>query len=154
MRASIDRRGFRHQLGYHAAHMSARAVCFVVLAVWIIGGPIYRQVLDRPAPLLFAWHMFHKRGLDVVEARFERQLPDGRRERIDRLRALGFARAWDAKLERRRIVGADGLRRAIAELCAKLAPGTDLRVSARLAIREGWRELERGDHDVCAAASH
>ena len=132
--------------------MLARAACFVVLAAWIVAGPLHAQLLGGSAPLGFAWRMFHRRGLGVVEVRFERQGADGRRERLSHMRALGFASPWDAPLARRRIVGEDGLRRAVAELCARLAPGTDLRVHARLATPGGWKTLAQGERDACAGA--
>jgi hypothetical protein len=128
-----------------------RAVAFALATLWIVGGPFYTQILHGKPPA-FAWHMFGTRGLDMVEARFERARPDGTRASIERTRVLGYASLWDAPRAIRRIQGEAGLRQAVAELCAKLGPGTDLRVHARLAVAggDGWRVLDDGMRNACA----
>jgi hypothetical protein len=131
-----------------------RALAFVTALIWIVGAPFYTQLLHPRVPL-YAWDMFGKRGLDLVELRLERVAAAGPREPVERTRVLGYARPWDAPRERRRIVGEDGLHRAVAELCTRLGPGTDLRVHARLAIAggDGWRVLDDGAKNACPGAS-
>ena len=128
-----------------------RALAFALATVWIVGGPFYTQILHGKPPA-FAWHMFGTRGLDMVEARFERVPADHPREPLERTRVLGYASLWEAPRAIRRIQGEDGLRKAVAELCTRLGPGTDLRVHARLAVADGngWRVLDDGARNACA----
>jgi hypothetical protein len=120
-----------------------RALAFVAATVWMVGGPFYTQILHGRPPA-FAWRMFGSRGLDIVEARFERVPRDGPREPVQRA-------PMSAPRSTRRIMGEGGLRQAVAELCTRLGPGTDLRVHARLAVADGngWRVLDDGSRNAC-----
>jgi hypothetical protein len=127
-----------------------RALVFVGFTLWILAGPVYVQLLHGKRPA-YAWRMFGSRGLGVVEARFERALPDGTRAPVERTALLGYPSRFAAPRDVRRIMGEDGLRRAVSELCARLGAGADLRVHARLGIADGdgWRVLDDGAANAC-----
>jgi hypothetical protein len=132
------------------ARQVGRALVFAGFTLWILAGPVYVQILHG-AQRLYAWRMFGSRGLGVVEVRFERGLPDGTRAPLERTTVLGYPSRFAAPRDLRRIMGEDGLRRAVSELCAKLGAGADLRVHARLGVADGdgWRVLDDGATNAC-----
>lgn len=134
-----------------ATRRRARAIVFALVALWIVGGPFYRQVLGGRWEALRAWRMFHSRGIDTIEVRFERVRPDGTREPLERFAALGRSRD-DTRLAERRLVGREQLQRAVRQLCGQLGAGTDLRGHARIAVEAGWVVVEDGDRNLCGQA--
>jgi hypothetical protein len=126
-----------------------RGFWFALIALWMFVGPIVTQGFGKFVPVFAAWHMFRLRALDLVEVELARREPDGRLVPIDRMQVLGQGDRRKIPPARQRIVGEDGLDKAVRELCARLPRGTDLRVKARIAERAGWRTLRVGDVNAC-----
>ena len=61
----------------------SRATIFVLVLLYIIIGPFYKQVLHGKSDAFRSWQMFHTRGLDVCDVEFYLQHPDGRTEKIN-----------------------------------------------------------------------
>lgn len=131
-----------------AGRLSARRwrlIAFVVIAAFMVGGPIAEQIGGLRSPYIRSWIMFSAPGIGLVDASFTLRQEDGTFARLDRFDALGEPR--DGKLRR---INHDELTEIITRLCAAEGPGADIRVVARLAVRKGWRTLETGDQNVCA----
>ena len=126
-----------------------RGFWFALLVLWMFVGPIVTQGFRQRVYVFAAWHMFGRRALDLVEVELARREPDGRLVPIERTQVLGQGDRHKIPAARQRIIGEDGLDKAVRELCARLPRGTDLRVKARIAVRSGWRTLRVGDVNAC-----
>jgi hypothetical protein len=125
-----------------------RLLAFVAILAFELGEPAYRQVFGGTNRFVRKWIMFEGIGLGVVDARFSEALPDGRSVAVDRFATLGLNRTSSPR-DVRRIVHESNLRAVGQRLCAASAPGTDLRVVARIAERSGWRLIENGERNLC-----
>lgn len=131
-----------------------RIALFLGLAVFMLAGPVYRQLLDGGYPLFRQWTMFSQVAIGLADVRFSERGPDGRLRPLDHYRALGYVGVRDAPLHLRRIVGLEGVRAVAAAVCGRLGTGADLRARVRIAQREGWRtEWMEADGNLCLAAS-
>jgi hypothetical protein len=125
----------------------ARAGCFVALAAFIVGAPVYRQLLGGKNRHLRAWVMFSGIGLGAVEARFSIRRPDGTLEPIDRFAARGQKAPDDPR--RRRIKGARETWNEARRICRASSGSPDVRVEARRATRDGWVVDFDGTTNLC-----
>ncbi len=131
---------------------TARLLFVGLLLVWMIGGPVYRQVFDGSNKLFPAWHMYRGWGSGVLAVTLEEQGAQGRRP-VDRLALLGFDDWRTAPMSVRRIRTPRELEQQLASICAALGSDTDLRVTASVGRVEGFEDLKRpryrGEEDVC-----
>lgn len=128
-----------------------RAAAFAALAVWIVGGPFYRQVLGGEHQVFRSWKMFSGVGLEAVDARFYEIGPEGARRELDWWRLLGLPE--DAKPRRRRIHGRDATWAVARALCTKLAADADVRVVSRRGTPRGWQADFDGSANLCATSA-
>jgi hypothetical protein len=133
----------------HRTMAWARAVGFVVVLAWIVGAPLYRQVLAGSNAHARAWVMYSGIGLGVVDARFYERRPDGTRRPLDRFRDLEVGRP--VRPAARRLVGQRATLEIARRLCRRLGKDADVRVVARRATREGWLLDYDGEENLCTA---
>lgn len=141
-----------------AARLSSPVMLlFVVLAAFMIGGPTYNQIFHHQNKLFRSWDMFHRIGAQIVNVHFF-YAEAGERRDTDYMDELGHKGAVsgtnrDENKPYRRdldIVGAQDLESLIARVCASSRTPSSLRVEARIAsMKEGWRELYKGNEPVC-----
>lgn len=118
-----------------------RGIIFVLMVLHIVGGPFYRQVLKGKSYVFRPWRMFHAKGLHICDVEFFIRHPDGRIEKIDHFKTLGYDDFLKAPPYIRRIHGEEGVLRVGRLIRAKVGHAADLRVNARIAIRQGWKPL-------------
>jgi hypothetical protein len=125
-----------------------RGMVFLALALFMIGGPIYRQGFGGGNILFRDWVMFRGIGLGVIEARFER-LHDGQWEDFQFVDVL--KRRFGVPEHRTlRLQGVEDLVRAEREMC-RIYPNETLRDFARIATQSGgWVELRYLDVLRCS----
>ena len=131
-----------------AGSMTARRIrlaVFIAIAAFMLTGPVAEQMLGTRSTFWRSWTMFSAIGLGLVDASFQTRQPDGTLRPLDRFATLDARR--DRKV--RRIVGADELTTLIERLCQALGPEADLRVKARLAMRQGWQIIRTDDRNAC-----
>jgi hypothetical protein len=119
-----------------------------LLLVWMIGGPVYRQVFNGSNKLFPAWHMYRGWGAGVWAVRLE-----DRGAPVDRLAVLGYGDWRTAPLAVKRIRSARELEQQLKAICEALGPEADLRVTASVGRVDGFeavpRPRYRGEKDVC-----
>ena len=118
-----------------------RAVAFMLLMLYVVFGPFYKQVLKGKSRVLRAWQMYHIRGLNICDAEFYIRHPDGRIEYIDHFKVLGYDKLLKLHHHSRRIVGGKGVLEVAQRLRQKVGATVDLRVNARIGTRDGWKTL-------------
>jgi hypothetical protein len=129
-----------------------RALVFVLLAVFMLVGPFFPQVLGKRAPFIRQWTMFSKVGLGLADVMFSVRQPDGTYVPVDHYALLGYDRWWEAPHSLRRIKGVEGVEKTARRLCRRLGPHADLRARVRVAYRSGWHvELMEADRNLCRA---
>lgn len=111
----------------------------------MLAGPVTEQILGLRTTFWRSWTMFSAIGIGLIDVSFASRSPDGTLTPVDRFRLLGAKP--DGKL--RRIENADELAAVIQRLCAALAPGADLRVTARQATSQGWQMLRTEAQNAC-----
>lgn len=129
-----------------------RLVVFVLIAAFMIGGPIYRQVFDGKNKIFRNWVMFSHRGSGGVDARFTQLFDDGSEVELDRIAILGGGSTNWRKLPRntwliRKKYG--GAMEVAQRLCGHLDEGSKIKVYARLATPRGWRLQYDGKQVAC-----
>ena len=124
-----------------------RTAIFFAVALFIVGGPVYRQVLGGDNILFRNWIMFSSIGLGVIEVRFERLRDDQWEDfaYVDELK-----RRFGVKEHRSmRLQGEKDLARTEREMCS-IFPEETIRVFARMGTRSrGWVELRYVDELAC-----
>ncbi|MFT5684917.1 MAG: hypothetical protein ACI8RZ_005862 [Myxococcota bacterium] len=128
-----------------------RGLVFVLAAVWMIGGPLYRQALNGPSKIPRSWMMFTGYAAGEV-CNVEYRLRDGAGESVlDRFAVMGYADRWDAPSSVRRLAKKKDAVRLGERLCRKIeVEDPDIRLYARCAHRKGWRVVSRGKENLCA----
>ena len=125
-----------------------RFAIFLLIAVFIFVGPIYRQVFDGSNKVFQSWTMFSGIGRGYMDARFTVVSPGGTEERLDRYAVLGLTgtrpadmpvNTWSISAQR------GGPMETAARLCKALGRSAVVRVYAREATCKGWRERYNGD---------
>ena len=128
------------------------ATCLVLAA--LLGGPVLRQGLGvdhlagAPTRLLPRWAMFGSVGFGLTQVRFWRIDAAGQPQDVDASAALGLSFLDQPRGVWRLHGKADALRLG-DRLCRTLGPGTDLRVYARTATRNGWKREAKGTRNLC-----
>lgn len=122
-----------------------RLIIFMAIAAFMLAGPVIEQLVGTRTVFWRSWTMFSGIGIGLVDATFSSRQPDGSLMPIDRFAVLDERR--NGKL--RRIETTEELTSIIAQLCASLGAGADLRVKARQATREGWRIINMGEQNAC-----
>lgn len=122
-----------------------RMAAFLAIVTLMLAGPVVEQVFGVQTTLLRSWTMFSAIGLGVVDASFAEKKPDGQLIPVDRFKLLKEPRDGKPK----RIENADELTAIVRRICQALGPDTDLRVSARRAVRSGWATLRSDGDNAC-----
>jgi len=126
---------------------------FVLIAAFMVYGPLHRQVLGDRQVIFRQWTMFSLGGVGLLDVRFSRRFGDGNYEPVDHYETLGHPDWRQAPLELRRVVGEEQFERLADELCAALGPGADLRARVRIATPQGWRTiLMEADRSLCESS--
>ena len=118
-----------------------RAVAFILLMLYVIFGPFYRQVLKGKGDVIPAWRMYHTRGIGVCDVEFYIRHPDGRIEDIDHFKILGYDKLLKFHHHSRRIRREKGVLEVGRRMRQQVGNAADLRVNARIGTREGWKTL-------------
>ena len=130
----------------------ARSLAFAILFLWMAVGPFSSQVLgvrNEITRYVRVWSMFSARGIGFVEARFFQKMPDGSERDLDRFELLGFPEPRRAPIWMWRIPNSGRARSIAVQLCAKLEPGADLRLTVRRATTRGWVTQFDGSNNWC-----
>ena len=118
-----------------------RAVAFTLLMLYVVFGPVYRQVLKGKNVVIPAWRMYHTRGIGVCDVEFYIRHPDGRIEYIDYFKVLDYDKLLKLHHHFRRIRREKGVLEVGQRLRQKIGNVVDLRVNARMGTRKGWKIL-------------
>ena len=119
----------------------SRGIIFMLVLLYITIGPFYKQVLHGKSDVFRSWQMFHNRGLDVCDVEFYLHHPDGRTEKMDYFKILGYDDFLKAPHDLRRVRGENGVLYVGQLIRQNVGNEVDLRVNARIATREGWKPL-------------
>ena len=125
---------------------------FLLIAVFMVGGPVYRHVLGGESQIFRNWIMFAGVGTGSIDARFHEIRPDGSEVRVDPRFVIGGPGAGRDDLPKGVWLVSEwngGVRTVVGHLCRHYESGTRFRVQARLATRDGWQPLHRGDVFTC-----
>ena len=132
-----------------------RLVAFFVLAAWIFGGPVYKQVLGGKSKWIRPWVMFSGKGIGVVKARFEKVDRKGRHRKVDLAKLFDapppFA-TFDDKPDKRvwMIHSRAQWNSLVHKICRKLGRRGDLRATAYIGRKAGWLPLADEDTNLCS----
>jgi len=127
-----------------------RGLVFVLAAAWMIGGPLYRQVLNGASKIPRSWVMFTGFAAgEVCDVEYRLRAGDGESV-LDRFAVLGFDDRWDAPNSVRRLPKKKNAIRLGERLCRTIAVSDpDIRLYARCAHRKGWRTVASGRENLC-----
>jgi hypothetical protein len=128
-----------------------RVASFLAFLAFMLFGPVWTQVLGHETRLVRKWAMFHPAGIGVVDATFVRRMPDGSQEVVDRFAVLGHTKPRTQAKHLWRIEGQRQTWEVAQSLCKAFGAEADVRVIAREAIYDGWKELYRGKANLCSA---
>jgi hypothetical protein len=126
-----------------------RFLAVLLALIFVVGGPVARQVFGSSDRHLARWIMFRTIGLSLVDARFYRRDPGGQLVRVPRIRR-NDARAVGPR-EPERLTTYEEVEAAARDLCVALGPGADLRIFSRVATEQGWLQQLGGEENFCAA---
>lgn len=121
-----------------------RTVAFLLIAIFMLIGPVYRQVMGGDNRFFRNWIMFSTIGVGIVDARFAQLMDDGSEIALDHHEILAGkyrkTRRSNIWLIQNRYGGA---RAVAASLCKVLGPEARIKINSRVATRIGWiRELD------------
>ena len=127
-----------------------RGLIFVLLAAWMIGGPMYRQLFNGSSRIPRNWVMFTGYGAgEVCDVRYT--LREGELETtLDRFDTLGHDDPRSAPKKVRRVENKKTALSLGRKLCRNLNEDADVRLYARCAHRQGWRVIAQGKENLCA----
>lgn len=119
-----------------------RGILFILLAAWMLSGPIYRQVFAGTNPYIREWRMYGTRAVRTCKVVFEQERTDGW-ESVSRWETEGYTfEKWPGK-GRRMLDKRKAARKAGRSMCKKLGPETVLRYRRKCGhFRKGWGEWE------------
>jgi hypothetical protein len=126
-------------------------VTLVGVAVFMVYGPFYGQVLGGKNRLFRPWEMFADRGADMCALAFTLRIADGSERRIDPLKVLGYGSWRTSKKKYKRINGKREAQRLARKLCERLeADGpVDLRLDLKCGGKDGWEPIYAGEKNAC-----
>lgn len=125
-----------------------RVAAFLVGAACLQAGPILDQAFQTNVPLLKGWQMFHRKGSQLCDARFEIRLDDGESRSVrpaDVLTASGGEPGT-----RYRIATPKQARELAQRYCTRVSPPGELRGFVRCGDPwKGWVMVMSGENDLC-----
>lgn len=131
---------------------SVRLIIFLLIAAFMVVGPVYRQIFDGSSKIFRSWTMFSGIGRGVVDARFTLVLDNGSEVEIDYLSFL----APDAESYRdmprntwRIRESAGGAIEVAERLCEHMKEDAVLKIYSRVATKRGWDIEFSGDEFAC-----
>lgn len=132
----------------HPLILAGRAVVFVALSAFIVGGPGYRQVLHGRSEYLRPWVMFSGAGLNATQVVYKQRAADGTESVIDRYALLA---GGERRAQLTKVPNESAATRIAQRLCGKLGADADVRVYLRIATRKGWKRALKGEVNQCVA---
>ena len=127
-----------------------RGLIFVLVAGWMIGGPMYRQVFNGRSRIPRSWVMFTGYGAgEVCDVRYTLKTAEGEAP-LDRYAVLGHDTPRSAPRSVRRVENKKAAQSLGRRLCRALESDADVRLYARCAHRKGWRVVDQGLENLCA----
>jgi hypothetical protein len=119
-----------------------RGILFVLLAAWMLSGPVYRQVIGGTSPYIREWRMYGTRAVRTCKVLFEEQDAGGWSP-VSRWETEGYnVTKWPGK-SRRMLDTRKAANKAGRSMCAKLGEDTVLRYRRKCGhVRDGWGEWE------------
>ena len=127
-----------------------RGLIFVLLAAWMIGGPMYRQLLNGSSRIPRSWVMFTGYGAgEVCDVRYTLRQGDSETT-LDRFAILGHDEPRSAPKKVRRVENKKAALSLGRKLCRALDNDVDIRLHARCAHKQGWRVVAQGKENLCA----
>lgn len=125
-----------------------RLVVFLLLAVYIVLSPGWRQLLGGRSPLVRSWVMYQAYGSVGCDVRFFERTDAGD-ERLDRFALLGLGPWYELPVEGRRITSRAEVQAVTRQLCSALGSGADLRLDARCGGVDGWQTYASREANLC-----
>ena len=117
-----------------------RAILFTSLALLILLGPFYRQVLGGDSILFRQWTMFSRIGLGSLVYTLEQRQADSWQQlphRTALYQQFGFGRHHNLRLK-----GISGMEKLEQQIC-QLFPTSILRLNIKMATQHGWHILRQ-----------
>ena len=129
--------------------MRLRLAFMVLVAGFMVWGPLSRQVLKLHNPVFRPWVMFGNYGKDICDLRFYRTTDDVVYERLDRCETMGLpdCPAFPEGMWRANKRGE--VDRQIKRACAAQDDDPELRAWARCGSPTVWKPLYRGKQPIC-----
>lgn len=137
----------------------AKPLTLIILA-FMIGGPIYNQVLHHNTRKFLKWDMFAVHAHDLVQAGFF-TVRGGVEAKVNYLDLLGYKGSPEVRRSLsarealdRRITGRDQLDVVIQRVCAAAPDPAALRLRATIASpRKGWVPIYTGSELICTKSA-
>jgi hypothetical protein len=126
-----------------------RSFLFLVIAAWMMWGPLYRQVLGGHSPVFRQWQMYNKKGINYYEVKYYLSR-EGSLIPIDRHEVLKVPKGRKGPKWFWRIESQEALRRINQGICDSYGGDADVRLFARQATRQGWVPYAQGEKNVCS----
>jgi hypothetical protein len=133
-----------------------RKVMLLLIMLFIMLGPFYRQVLGGTSYLFRPWIMFADRGVGIFVVDFRERKANGSEVRIDYMQALGYGNTPHRQRPKSlwRITSwEDGVLRIGDQLCRALGEARDIRVYSQRADKDGWKVHHAATRNLCAGSS-
>lgn len=129
-----------------AAVPASRVVLASVLVAWMIGGPVWVQLIGgSKGDWVRTWRMYRRHAEAVCKVALYEQRGD-ERVAIDRLEALGYPDGAPRSVEL--IRGRKQVERQVRLLCHR-HPDRDLRLAAHCAGPLGWNRVRTARRPLC-----
>jgi len=125
-----------------------RALLFVAVALWMLSGPVYRQVFGGESQYIREWRMYGTRAVRTCKVLYEQET-DGVWTPVSRWETEGFTFSTFPGRGRRMLDKRKDAEKAGRALCRTLGEDTVLRYRRRCGhVRRGWGKWELSE-DLC-----
>jgi hypothetical protein len=122
-----------------------RVVVGSAATLYLLVGPAFPQVFDKPTRWWPSWRMFTSYGIDLCSVKYTNGATG---EPIDRLAAIGYDHLWEAPSGDRTLKDPAAVSRQAKAICKHLRL-EDVRVDALCAVGSGWVHVATGRENAC-----
>jgi hypothetical protein len=126
----------------------ARAAVFSAISAWMLAGPVWAQLLDRPQPWwAITWTMYSGYGTEVCAVQYWRRTENGDRP-IDRYRTFGWDSLATVPRSVRAVQNPEHVVYQGQQLCDEI-PADDVRADAKCGSKGGWELAFAREDNLC-----
>ena len=126
-----------------------RGVVVVVATLWMLVGPVWRQVLDHKDDYwLPKWTMFDGFAGRICLTEYHAGQGLGA-EKLDPFEVLGIGDPWMSSKSVRRLEGWSQVERLGVRMCRALGPEADVRAHTWCREDEAWKRVAKARKNLC-----